>query len=119
TIAQTLDIRERAGEPLVETVASALRGRQLLLFVDNFEQVLPAAPEVATLLAGAPGLSVLVTSRTPLHIRGEHEFPVPPLVLPNGNGGGDGRSIAQAAAVSPFVERAQPVRHKVQTLLTH
>ena len=56
--------------------------KRLLLVLDNFEQILPAAPIVAELLRACPGLKVLVTSRAVLHLRGEHEFPVPPLGLP-------------------------------------
>ena len=68
TIAQTLAVRERAGETLDETLADYLGERQLLLLLDNFEQVLAAAPAVSALLAAAPGLKVLVTSRAPLRI---------------------------------------------------
>ena len=56
----------------------------MLLLLDNFEQIIDAAPAVGELLAGAPRLKLLVTSREPLRIAGEQEFLVPPLRLPNG-----------------------------------
>jgi hypothetical protein len=78
--------------------------------LDNFEHVLPAAPVVAQLLAGAPGLRVLVTSRAPLHVSGEHEFPVPPLRLVDRANAVDLADLAQSEAVALFAERAAAVR---------
>ena len=82
TIAQTLGVAEVASRPVEESLHAYLRAKQMLLLLDNFEQVLDAAPLVAELLAAAPGLKVLVTSRAVLHLYGEHEFAVPPLALP-------------------------------------
>jgi predicted ATPase/class 3 adenylate cyclase/DNA-binding CsgD family transcriptional regulator len=96
TIAQTLGVRESEGQPLAERLKDFLREKDLLLVLDNFEQVMPAAPLVADLLAACRWLTVLVTSRTALHLRGEQEWPVPPLDLP------------PAAAL--FTERAQEAR---------
>ena len=79
TIAQALGIREGSDRPLVARLAASLRGRELLLVVDNFEHVLAAAPEIAVLLASCPTVKVLVTSRTVLGISGEHCVPVSPL----------------------------------------
>jgi predicted ATPase len=79
TIAQTLGIRETAERSLVESVAQQLGDRRLLLVVDNFEQVLAAAPAVVELLAACGRLKALVTSRVALHVSGEHTYPVPPL----------------------------------------
>lgn len=73
TIAQGLDF------PDPETIAERLGSQSLLLVLDNFEQLLDAAPFVAELLAGAPGLRVLATSRAPLRLSAEHEYPVPTL----------------------------------------
>ena len=82
TIARTLGLREQAGETVVETLDGYLADKELLLVLDNFEQVLAAAPAVAGLCATSPGLKLLVTSRTPLRLSGERTFPVPPLELP-------------------------------------
>ena len=77
-ILEALEIPETSQEP-EDALALALADAELLLLIDNFEQVLPAATTVARLLEAAPGLKVVVTSRAPLHIAGEREFPVPPL----------------------------------------
>jgi predicted ATPase/class 3 adenylate cyclase len=82
-ICQTLGLRETGGQPLLETLKEHLREKQILLLLDNFEQVLAAAPLVAELLAAAPRLKVMVTSRAVLHLRGEQEYSVPPLAVPD------------------------------------
>ncbi len=82
-IAQTLGVQEAAGRPLVDSLHDYLRDKQLLLVTDNFEQVLAAAPLIAELLRHCRGLKVLATSRTQLHLYGEHEYSVPPLALPH------------------------------------
>jgi predicted ATPase/class 3 adenylate cyclase len=110
SIAQTLAIREAAGQPLIARVQEALRGRELLLVLDNFEQVLDAAPRVANLLAACPRLKVLITSRAALRVRGEQQIPVPPLALPDRIRRADVDAIARAPAVTLFVERAQAVQ---------
>ena len=78
TILEALALPESGRDPEKE-ITGALAGAHLLLLVDNFEQLLPAAPLLARLLEGCPGLTLIVTSRAPLHIAGEHEFAVPPL----------------------------------------
>jgi predicted ATPase len=83
-----------------------LRPRRLLLAVDNFEQVIGAAPLLAELLATAAGLVVLVTSRAVLRLSGEHEFPVPPLPVPPGDAAPDPGQLRRYAAVGLFTERA-------------
>jgi predicted ATPase/class 3 adenylate cyclase len=82
TIAQAFGVREAGGRPILDSLKDNLREKQIVLLLDNFEQVVDAAPLVAELLAVAPGLKVLVTSRAPLHLSGEREFAVPPLALP-------------------------------------
>ena len=82
TIASALGVRERPGQSLRETLARVLAPKQLLLLLDNCEQVLEAAPEIAALLAACPQLSVLATSRAALRVRGEREVPLLPLPLP-------------------------------------
>ena len=82
-VAETLGVRETGEQPLDETLKDYLRERRMLLLLDNFEQVLEAAPTVTELLAGAPDLKVLATSRTPLRLYGEQEYAVPPLSFPD------------------------------------
>src|SRR5262249_42262474 len=82
TIARALGLSESGGLAALGLLMAAIGTQQLLLVLDNFEQVLPAAVEISALLGACPGLSVLVTSRAPLHVRGEREHPVPPLAVP-------------------------------------
>lgn len=82
TVARTLGVKNVGGEPLLETLTAFLREKQVLLILDNFEQVLPAAPVLHTLLSAAADLKLLVTSRAVLHLSDEHEYPVPPLDVP-------------------------------------
>ncbi len=82
TIAHTIGIREGGGQPPLETLKDYLAASEMLLILDNFEQVTQAATDVSQLLAAAPGIKALVTSRIPLHLRGEHEYPVAPLDMP-------------------------------------
>ncbi len=108
TIGRTLGIEETAGRAIGELVGEALRERELLLVLDNVEQVLEAAPDVAELLAACPRLKVLATSREPLHLRAEHELPIPPLTLPGSTA--EPESIGRYEAVALFVQRARAVR---------
>src|SRR5262245_41571651 len=87
-----------------------LRPRQFLLLLDNFEQVLAAAPLVSEVLAACPQLTVLVTSRAPLRIVGEQEFPVPPLAMPVPGRLPLPNDLARTEAVALFVQRAHAVR---------
>jgi predicted ATPase/class 3 adenylate cyclase len=81
-IAQAFGVHESRGQSFLDSLKHYLRAKRLLLVLDNFEQVVEAAPLVAELLAAAPGIKVLVTSRMPLRLSGEREFAVPPLGLP-------------------------------------
>ena len=114
TVAQTLGLREQGSQPFAEILRQHLRHRRLLLVLDNFEQVAAAAPEVAALLAAAPRLSVLVTSRVTLHLRGERDYPLAPLPLPDPDHLPPPERLAQYAAVALFVERAQAARPDFQ-----
>jgi predicted ATPase/DNA-binding NarL/FixJ family response regulator len=109
-VAQTLGVSEAGERPLPERIRDALREQRLLLVLDNFEQVLGAAGQVAELLAACPGLKVLVTSRAALHLRSEHEFPVPPLGLPELSRLPDLEALSATPAVTFFIERARAVR---------
>ena len=103
TIAQALGLSVGSGAPL-ESIKGFLKGKRTLLLLDNFEQVLDAAPLVAELLTSASGLKVLVTSRSVLRLSSEHEFAVPALSLPEPDGD-PGRS----EAVTLFTNRARAV----------
>jgi predicted ATPase/DNA-binding CsgD family transcriptional regulator len=113
-IAEKLDVRERGDQPLLEGLQSFLWSRRLLLLLDNFEHLLPAASLVANLLAECPLLKVLVTSRASLRISGEHEYAVSPLELPAAELGDDHQAIATSPAVELFVRRAQTSRPDFQ-----
>src|SRR5919204_2446446 len=110
TIAHTLRLREQTGESLAETLREYLRNKQLLLLLDNFEQVLDAAVSIADLRAACPTLKVLVTSRAPLRLSGEHVYPVPPLALPDAEDTFDPQSLLRSDAVALFVQRAAAVK---------
>src|SRR6266576_2396220 len=107
TIAQALGIKEAGEQPVANLLQASLQDKRLLLLLDNFEQVAAAAPGLADLLAGCPQLKILVTSRALLHIRGEHEFPVPPLALPDLTHLPGSESLLQYAAVALFLHCAQ------------
>src|SRR5215216_3397648 len=109
-IARSLELREVAGRPLAQVLARHLRDKRRLLLLDNFEQVLAAAPLVPDLLAVAPHLVVLVTSRVALHIGGEHTYAVPPLVIPDPAHLPPPPELLKTPAVALFVQRAQAVR---------
>jgi predicted ATPase len=111
SIAKVLEIREASGgRPLLDILKDYLRDRRLLLLLDNFEQVVSAAPLVVELLEACPRLKVLVTSRTPLRVRGEKECQVLPLALPERQRALDAESLSQYAAVELFIQRAQDVK---------
>ncbi len=97
------------GQSSVEALKEHLRSREVLLVLDNFEQVLDAAPLVADLLRAAARLSVLVTSQAPLRLRGEHEHPVPTLAVPGPRLPRSIDRLADYDAVALFTERAQAV----------
>jgi predicted ATPase/class 3 adenylate cyclase len=109
-LARTLRVPEMPGRPILAALADHLRDRRLLLVVDNFEQVTEAAAVVEELLAAAPGLTVLATSRVALSVRGEQELVVPPLALPETGGSPDPEALARSEAVRLFTERARAVR---------
>ncbi len=113
-IAQTLAIGEASDQPLFPLLQAALKEKQLLLLLDNFEQVVEAAVVVAELLVACPKLKVLVTSRMGLHVRAEHEFAVPPLSLPNLKHLPNLSALSQYEAVALFIERALATRPDFQ-----
>jgi len=110
TIAAALRVADRPGSPIDAVLAEFLAPRQTLLVLDNLEQVIGAAPDIARLLRAAPGLAILATSREPLSVAGEHVYHVPPLGLPPEPGVPTAREIAANEAVELFVERARAAR---------
>jgi predicted ATPase len=113
-VAASLGVREQAGQPLLATLSDHLRSRQTLLVLDNLEQVLSVAPLLAELLAAAPGVVVLATSREPLRLRGEREFPVAPLSLPRAGVRVSQETALASPAVQLFLSRAQAVKPDFQ-----
>ena len=120
-IAQTLGLREIGNQALAALLQTSLRDKRLLLVLDNFEQVTEAAPDIAALLAACPQVKALVTSREPLHVRGEHQIPLFPLELPPTTPAGAARlgedalaRLSQYASVELFIQRAVAVKPDFQ-----
>jgi len=113
-IASTLGVREAGGQPLQERLKDYLGDKQILLLLDNFEQVIDAAPLVADLLATASQLKVLATSRETLHLRGEKEVAVLPLPLPDPTHLPPLERLSQYAAVVLFIQRASDAQPHFQ-----
>ena len=107
TIAHEVGLSDRGGAQPMERLKAHLGERTALLVLDNFEQILGAGPAVAELLSAAPGLSVLVSSRSPLHVYGEREFPVPPLDVPDPARLPPLAALSQYESVALFVDRAR------------
>lgn len=110
TIAQTLGIKEIEHQSLLDVLQRVLREKRVLLLLDNFERLIPAALQIVELLARCPQLKVLVTSRAVLHVQGECEFPVSPLALPDLTRLQPSEALAQYAAILLFLQRAQAVK---------
>ncbi|HEU5423205.1 MAG TPA: tetratricopeptide repeat protein [Nitrolancea sp.] len=108
-IAQTLDIRDLGRRPLGEVLVAWLRHRRLLLVLDNCEHLLAGMSEVATLLGACPGLRVLATSRTALHLAEEQVAPLHPLPVPDLARASSAGAVGQSPAVALFVQRASAV----------
>ena len=109
-IVSALGILENPGKPIEQTLHDYLRAKRMLLLLDNFEQILEAAPAVTALLGACPQVKILVTSREPLHVRGEHELLLPPLAIPNLAHVPKSEELLLYAAVALFVQRAQAVK---------
>ncbi|MHB8645971.1 MAG: ATP-binding protein [Thermomicrobiales bacterium] len=109
TIAQTLGLAEIRGQSPSDRLIAHLRDHHLLLVLDNFEHLTSEAIAVANLLAHCPSLKILVTSRVPLHLRGEQELPVPPLPLPGRDGPTTPAALSQSPAIRLFCQRARAV----------
>lgn len=109
-MAQALGVLDTGDESLEEKLKTALRQRRILVVVDNFEQVLGAAPLLVGLLSVAPDLKFLVTSRSLLRVSGEHAVEVGPLGVPNGARSLHPDAAMESASVALFVERARAVK---------
>lgn len=107
TISQTLDLAESIDAPPLRALQEYLRDRKALLVLDNFEQVIEAAPLIAEILSGTQTTRIIVTSRARLNLRGDQEFRGPPLALPQRASGLD--EIMSNPAVVLFAERARTV----------
>ncbi len=106
-IAHTLGLQEEGKRPIIENVKDYLREKDLLLFLDTFEHLLAGAPTLAELLASCQKLKMLVTSREALRVRGEREFPTPPLPLPKTQKpSADILELSENPAVCLFTQRA-------------
>ena len=110
TIAHALGVQVAGNEVPLDRLTEHVRGKRMLLVLDNFEQILPAAPTVSTLLNAAPELKVVTSSRAPLRISGEQQFPIPPLELPDPERLPSLEVLAQSDAVRLFIERARAVK---------
>jgi predicted ATPase/DNA-binding XRE family transcriptional regulator len=108
-IARAVGIRQNANRSLIDSLSDYVERKHLLLVLDNFEHVLPATGVVSALLAASYGLKVLVTSRTVLHLYGEHDYTVPPLELPPLDAPLDLQQLTQYEAVRLFCDRARAV----------
>ncbi len=109
-IARKLAIREVGDQPHIELLKNALKDKEMLLVLDNFEQVTAAAVQLAEVLATCPNITMLVTSREVLHLQAEHECVVTPLSLPDLESLPDLIALSQYEAVALFIERAQAVK---------
>lgn len=110
TIAHRLGLMESGTLPILELLTFSQQDKQQLLVLDNFEHVIEAVPLLTELLEACPDLKLLVTSREALRLRGEYQFAVPPLALPNLSHLPDVRALTHVPAVSLFTQRAQAIQ---------
>jgi predicted ATPase/class 3 adenylate cyclase len=106
-MAEALDVKEAEGRSLADGVAALIADKQALLLLDNLEQVVSAAPEVATLVSVCPEVRILITSRTPLRISTEQQYALVPLSLPPPEDGHEPESLMAYPGIALFVERAK------------
>ena len=113
-IAQALMVRSMPGESVLARLIGFLRERDVLVFLDSFERVQPAAPVISALVRACPRIKFLVTSRTPLRVSAEQEFPLQPLILPEPDGN-TAQALLNNPAVALFVQRARLVKPSLAT----
>lgn len=109
TLARALGVREEVDRAALDRIVAVIRNRQVLLVLDNLEHLGPAMPVIAQLLQRCPHLTIMATSRTPLHLVGERLFQVPVLAPPDTICGHTIASVHASAAIRLFVERAAAV----------
>ncbi|MGC2238170.1 MAG: protein kinase [Pyrinomonadaceae bacterium] len=109
-IAQPLGVRDAGGKSLTDTLKDFLRTKQILLVIDNFEQILSAAPVLNELLAASPRSKMLITSRALLRLGTEREFVVPPLDVPSDIEQLSADDLLRCESVRLFTKRAQAVK---------
>ncbi len=109
-IAHALGLKESHGQTLEDALLHFLGQKEILMVLDNFEQLLPSAKTVAEMLSCSPGLKVLVTSRTLLHLSGEYEFVVPPLRFVTSLSSLSNEDLVNSPAVALFVQKAKAVK---------
>ncbi len=114
TIATTLNISVAATASIESALAVELRDKRLLLVLDNLEQIPNLSGRLSRLLGECPALDILATSRVPLHVYGEHEYPVVPLATPDSETSFDLGLLRQVEAVSLFLQRSREVRPDFQ-----
>ena len=114
TIAHALGLREEGDLPIESVLRDHIADKKLLLILDNFEQIIGAASVVSDLIAASPGSKALVTSRIPLHVAGEQEYPVPPMSLPDGADLGSIDVLTEFEALDLFVQRAKAVQPRFE-----
>jgi predicted ATPase len=107
SVVRSFGLRETTGQSPREALLAYLRAKQLLLTLDNFEHLLEAASEVSWLIETCPNLTVLVTSRAPLHVQGEQEYLVPPLALPASTRSPTVEEVVGSPSGRLFMERAR------------
>src|SRR6266702_4890560 len=116
TIARSLGLAESGTQPVLDLLKISQRDKHRLLLLDNFEHVIPVAPLLSELLQACPDVKILVTSREALRLRGEHQFVVPPLALPDPKHLPDVESLAHVPAVHLFTQRAQAITSDFQVM---
>jgi predicted ATPase/DNA-binding CsgD family transcriptional regulator len=119
TIALALELKESGARPLLDLLTALLRDKHLLLLLDNFEQIISAAPALADLLESCPQLTLLVTSREVLRVRGEQEYLVPPLPVPDLKQSAGSEALSHYASVTLFTQCAQAVNPDFQVTDTN
>lgn len=110
TILSTLEIAGPDDRSPTQVLAEALRSRKALLLLDNLEHVIQASPQISEIIRACPDVSVVATTRVPLHIQGEHEFLLAPLTVPRDLDLSSAEDALASASVELFVDRARAVR---------